>query len=107
MFPILDFFSCYVQEQVSDVTLSEKKLDYPCNSESEISSVCNAVECHCLQAMHHHANGCFDWLISGQQSVNPSRGGISVLSGKYKRFMFVHPVGLNTILHLKNCDNVP
>ena len=53
------------------------------------------VEGHCLQAMkivHHHANGCFDWLISGQQSVNPSREAISILSGKYKRFTFVHPV---------------
>ena len=71
-----------------------KKLDYLCNCRSEISNVCNAVEGHCLQAMemvHHHANGCFDWLISGQQSVNPSREAISILSGKYKRFTFVHP----------------
>ena len=42
--------------------------------------------------MHHYANGCFDWLISGQQSVNPSREAISILSGKYKRFTLVHPV---------------
>ena len=35
----------------------------------------------------------FDWLIPGQQSVNPSREAISILSGKCKRFMFVHPVG--------------
>ena len=42
-------------------------LDYPCNSKSEISDVCNAVESHCLQAMkivHHLANGHFDWSIS-------------------------------------------
>ena len=50
---------------------------------------------HCLRAMkivHHHANGRFDWLISGHQSVNPSREVISILPGKYKRFTFVHPV---------------
>ena len=35
-----------------------------------LSNVCNAVEGHCLQAMkivHHHANGCFDWLTSEHQ----------------------------------------
>ena len=50
---------------------------------------------HFLQAIKivlHHANGRFDWLISGHQIVNPSRKAISVLSGKYKRFKFVHPV---------------
>ena len=56
-----------------------KKLDYLCNCKSEISNVCNEVEGHCLQAMkivHHYANSCFDWLISGHQSVNPiSPGG--------------------------------
>ena len=53
------------------------------NCKSEISNVCNAVEVHCLQAMkivRYHANGCFDWLISRQQSVNPSREAISILS---------------------------
>ena len=73
-----------------------KKLDYLYNSKSEISNVCNVVEGHCHQAIkivHHYADGCFDWLISGQQSVNPSREPISILSGKYKRFTFVHPVG--------------
>ena len=67
-----------------------KKLDYLCN-------VCNAVEGHCFQAMkivYHHANGRFDWLLSGHQSVNPSREPVSILSGKYKRFTFVHPVPL-------------
>ena len=34
----------------------------------------------------------FDWLISEQQSVNPRRELISILSGKYKIFTFVHPV---------------
>ena len=34
----------------------------------------------------------FDWLISGQQGVDPWREAISILSGKYKRFTFVHPV---------------
>ena len=82
-------------EQVSVVTLSEKKLDYLCNCKSEISNVCNVVEGHCLQTMkivHYYANGCFDWLISGQQSDNPLREAISILSGKYKRFTFVHLV---------------
>ena len=75
-----------------------KKLDYLCNCKSEIANVCNAVEGHCLQAMkivHHHADGYFDWLISGQQSVNPLREAFSILSGEYKRFTFVHPVRCN------------
>ena len=42
--------------------------------------------------MQHHANGFFDWLISGQQSVKPWREAIYILSGTYKRFTFVHPV---------------
>ena len=86
----------HVLEQVSNVTLSEKKLDYLCNCMLEISDVRNVVEGHCLHAMkivHHYANSCFDWLISGQQSVNPSREAISLLSGKCKRFSFVHRVG--------------
>ena len=72
-----------------------KKLDYLRNCKSEISTFCDAVEDHCLFAMkivHHYANNCFDWLIYGHQSVNPSRKAISVLSCKYKRFTFVHPV---------------
>ena len=47
-----------------------------------------------LQAMkivRYYANSCFDWLISRQQSDNPLREATSVLSGKYKRFTFVHP----------------
>ena len=78
-----------------------KKLDYPCNCKSELSIVCNVVKSHCLQAMkivRHHANGRFDWLISGHQRVNPSREAISVLSGKYKTFTFVHPVLLASII---------
>ena len=73
-----------------------KKLDYLCNCKSEISNVCIAVEGHCLHAMkivHHYANSCFDWLISEQQSGNPLIEAISILSGKHKRFTFVHPVG--------------
>ena len=31
-------------------------------------------------------------LLFGQQSVNPSREAISIVSGKYKRFTFVYPV---------------
>ena len=47
---------------------------------------------HCLLAMkimHLYANGCFDWLISGQQSVNPSREAISIASGKYRKKVYV------------------
>ena len=53
------------------------------------------VEGHCLQAkeiVHYYDNGCFDWLLSEQQSDNPLRETISILSGKYKRFTLVHPV---------------
>ena len=66
-----------------------KETDYLCNCKSEISNVCIAVEDHCFQAMkivYHYANSCFHWLISGHLSVNPLREGISILSGKYKRF---------------------
>ena len=51
------------------------------------------MEDHCLQAMkivHHH--GHFGWLVSGHQSVNPSREAISILSGKCKRFTFAYRV---------------
>ena len=57
------------------------------NCKLEINNVCKVVEGHCLQAMkivRHHANGRFDWLISGHQSVTPSREAISILSSKYK-----------------------
>ena len=46
-----------------------------------------------VKIVYHHANDRFDWLIFGDQSVNPSRKAISMMSGKYKRFTFVHPVG--------------
>ena len=75
-----------------------KKLDYLCNHKSETSDVCNEMEGDCLQAMKivlHHANGHFDWLISEHQSVNPSRKAISIASGKYERFPFVHRVDGN------------
>ena len=73
-------------------------MDYLCHCKSEISVVCNVVEDHCLQAMkimHHYANGRFDWLSYVHQSINPSRETITILSGKYKRFTFVHHV-INT-----------
>ena len=76
-----------------------KKLDYLCNSRSELSNVCNAVEGGCLQTMkivHHHANGRFYWIISEHQSVNSSREAIYILSGKYKRFTIVHRVVLDS-----------
>ena len=58
-------------------------MDYLCDCKSEIGNVCNPVEDHCLGAMkivHHHANGRFDWLISGHQSIIASREVISILS---------------------------
>ena len=56
-----------------------------------------ATQCrdHCLQAMkivHYQANGRFDWLMFGHKSVDLSRDPVSILSVRYKRFMFVHPV---------------
>ena len=57
------------------------------------------MEVHCLLAMkivRHHANGRLDWLISGHQSVNPLR---EAMSGKCKRFTFVHPVRAYTIIY--------
>ena len=72
-----------------------KKMDYLCNCKSEINNVCNALEGHCLEAIkivNHRANDRFDWLLSEHQTVNCFREAISILSGKYKRFTFVHPV---------------
>ena len=80
-----------VSEFPRDKELSRDHVNRPL----EISTACNAVNSHCLQAIkivHYHANGRFDWLISGHQSVNPSREAISILSGKYNGFTFVHPV---------------
>ena len=71
-----------------------KRMDYLCNHNSDIGNVCNVIKGHCIQAMkivHHHANGRFDWSISGHQSINPSRK-VFILSEKYKRFTYVHPV---------------
>ena len=55
------------------------------------------MEDHCLRAMkivHHYANDTFYCLISEHQIVNTLREPIFILSGKYKRFTFVHPVSL-------------
>ena len=63
-----------------------KTLTYLCNCKSKESSICNAMDGHCIQAMkvvHYHANGHFDWLTDGHQSVNPSREAVSILYGKY------------------------
>ena len=40
-----------------------------------------------MEIVYHHANDCFDQLVL------LNREEISVLSGKYKGFTFVHPVG--------------
>ena len=77
---------------------------------SEISNVCNALEGHALQAIkivHHHANGLFDWLISKQQSVNPSTEAISILSGKNKTVNLLGPCLSSVVLrHLSYCSFV-
>ena len=47
-------------------------MGYLSNCKSETSSVCNVVEDYRLQAMklvHHYANGCFGWLISGSRAL--------------------------------------
>ena len=68
-------------------------MDYLCSCKSEIGNVCKKI-------VHHHANGRFDWLISGHHSINPSREVISILSsGKYKRFTFVNHV-VNSNFHV-------
>ena len=56
-----------------------------------------------LDFMTENSNGCFDWLISEYQSVNPWRKAISVLSGRYKRFTYVHAVitAMNISIGLK------
>ena len=50
-----------------------------------------------MKIVHFYANGCFDWLISGQQSVNKSREAISAVFRKYERFTFVHSVSTNKV----------
>ena len=50
-----------------------------------------------MKIVYHYANSCFDWWISEHQSVNPWREAISILSSKYKRFTFVHPVVISII----------
>ena len=78
-----------VSEQLTDVTLSEK---------TGLSLLLQVRNKQCLQRggsslfLGHYANDCFDWLISGQQSINSSREATSILSGKCKRFTFVLPV---------------
>ena len=50
------------------LSYAEIKKNLQNKKKSEISNVCNVVESHYLQAMkivHHYANSCFDWLISG------------------------------------------
>ena len=41
------------------------------------------------------ASCCLRSLISGQQSVNPSREAICMMTGKYERLTFVHLVDTN------------
>ena len=77
-------------------------MDYLCNCKLEIGNVCNSTEDHCLRAMkivHHHANGRFDWLISGHQSVNPFERRNFYTVCQIQRFTFVHPVA-NSSFHV-------
>ena len=73
-----------------------KNYDYLCSRTSEMGNVRNAVK-----IVHDHTNSSFEWLISGHQRVNFSREGISILSWKYKRVTFVHPVSPIQILKSK------
>ena len=58
--------------------------------------------------MYHHVNGRLDWSTSEHQSIYASREAISILSGKYKRYTFVHPVsGISKQKHLKMHDALP
>ena len=59
------------------------------------------------EIMRHHANGRFDWLTSGHRSVNSLKEAISILSGKYKRFTFVHPVPLMACSHEPGTTHYP
>ena len=76
-----------------------KKLDYLCNSTSEISKVSKR---NGMSFSSRHENRAsryqclFDWLISEQQSVNSWREAILLLSGKRKRFTAVRPVSSST-----------
>ena len=83
-----------VLEQVSSATLREKNwiMSVTASLNQAMFATWWKVIVQAMKIVHHHANGCFDWLISGQQCVNPSREAISTLTGKYKTFTFVHPV---------------
>ena len=59
------------------------------------------------EIMRHHANGRFDWLTSGHRSVNSLKETTSILSGKYKRFTFVHPVPLMACSHEPGTTHYP
>ena len=52
-----------------------------------------------LNNPHGTAHTLYRVLISGQQSDSPLRETTSVLSGKYKRFTFVHPVTETIMIH--------
>ena len=73
-------FSC-VLEQVSDVTLSEKNWIF-FRTASQSSQRLQRSE-NSLSSNHENrasdANGCLDWLIYEDQSVNPSREAIFLL----------------------------
>ena len=42
-----------------------------------------------MKIVQNHATDCFDWLISGRQSVN------FYTAWKYERFAIVHPVSID------------
>ena len=45
-----------------------------------------------FQDIHHHVNDLFDWLISGQESVDPWEEVISIPSEKIQKKRFVNSV---------------
>ena len=90
----------YASEQVSDVTLSEK-IGLPLLVKVR-NKQCLQLRRWSLSPMkivHHHANCRFDELISGHQSANPSREATSILSEKYRRLKFIHPVIMRSSIH--------
>ena len=89
MYPMLDFFSfqlcfvttpkCYIQRKNSIISVT-------------------ASHNRAMSATWWQVIGCFDWLLSGQQSVNPSREAISKVSS-----LRVQP-SLGRLLNSYFCD---
>ena len=73
-------------------------MDYLCNWKSEKRNVCKVAEGHCLQhmiIMHHYANGCFDWLISGQHQILQEKQFLFCLGNTKNLSLFMLWVGVD------------